>query len=230
MTRRRALARVAVLALVAAVGCAARASDDATARHAFDDVEHWARIFDDPGRDAWQKPAAVVEALALRPGAAVADLGAGTGYFMPHLARAVGEAGTVYAVDTEPNLLAHLRERADRAGLDQVVPVLASPDRPRLPSASLDVLLIVDTYHHVDDRVAYFRAAARLLRAGGRVVVIDWQKRDLPVGPPADHKLARRQVEDEMRRAGYRLAAAPDLLPYQYVLVFEPAEFVQRDP
>lgn len=223
MIRGRVRGALALAALGLAVGCAVHASDDATTHHAFDDVAHWARVFDDPARDEWQRPAAVVEALGLRPGGAVADLGAGTGYFMEHLARGVGPSGTVYAVETEPKLLVHLRDRAARAGLDHVVPVLASPDRPRLPAGSLDVLFVVDTYHHVDDRIDYFRAAARLLRPGGRVVVVDWRKRDLPVGPPRSHKLAPEQVEDEMRRAGYRLAAAPDLLPYQYVLVFEPA-------
>lgn len=220
MSARRGTAWLVVLAV--ALGCGVRASDDATTHHAFDDVAHWTQVFDDPARDAWQRPAAVVAALDLRPGGAVADLGAGTGYFMPYLARAVGAAGTVYAVETEPKLLVHLRDRAARAGFDQVVPVLASPDRPRLPAGSLDVLLLVDTYHHLDDRVAYFRAAARLLRAGGRVVVVDWRKREQAVGPPPPHKLPRAQVEDEMRRAGYRLVAAPGLLPYQYVLVFAP--------
>jgi ubiquinone/menaquinone biosynthesis C-methylase UbiE len=214
---------LAVVVLGPALGCALRPSDDATTHHRFDDVAHWVQVFDDPARDAWQRPDAVVAALGLRPGDAVADLGAGTGYFMERLARAVGPSGTVYAVETEPKLLVYLRDRAARAGLGQVVPVLASPDRPRLPPRSLDVLLVVDTYHHIDGRVAYFHTAAGCLRPAGRVVVVDWRKRDLPVGPPAHHKLPRQQVEDEMRRAGYRLAAAPDLLPYQYVLVFVPA-------
>lgn len=214
---------LAFVALGLAAGCAVGASDHATAHHRFDDVERWARVFDDPARDEWQRPAAVVAALGLRPGDAVADLGAGTGYFVAHLADAVGSHGTVYAVEVEPTLLAHLRDRAARAGLRQVVPVLASPDAPRLPPASVDVLLLVDTYHHVDARVAYFRAAARALRADGRVVIVDWRKRPLPIGPPPDHKLAPEQVEDEMRRAGYRLVAAPDPLPYQWVRVFVPA-------
>ncbi|MBY0280073.1 methyltransferase domain-containing protein, partial [Candidatus Binatia bacterium] len=199
---------------------AAHGSHDATARHAFDDVAHWSRIFDDPARDAWQKPAELVQALALTPGATVADLGAGTGYLSRYLARAVGPSGTVLAADTEPALVEHLRQRAERDGLANLVPILASTDNPRLPAGTCDVILIVDTWHHIDDRVAYARRLAAALAPGGRVVVVDWQKGDLPVGPPPEHKLAREQVIDELTRAGYRLREEPGLLPYQYVLVF----------
>jgi len=196
---------------------------DATSHHSFADVARWRTVFDDPKRDAWQRPDQVVRALALWPGACVADLGAGTGYFEHHLARAVGANGTVLAVDTEPNLVTWLRARAEKEGTRNVVPILASPDNPRLPSASVDVILIVDTYHHVDDRLAYLRRLRPALRAGGRVVVVDWQKGNLPVGPPPEHKLAREQVVDEMQAAGWVLAdERVDLLPYQYFLVFRP--------
>jgi SAM-dependent methyltransferase len=103
-----------------------------------------------------------------------------------------------------------------------VVPVLASRDTPRLPHGSVDVVLVVDTYHHLDARVAYFEALRAALRPGGRVAVIDWQKRPLPVGPEMDHKLAREQVVEEMGRAGYALVEEPDVLPYQYFLIFRP--------
>jgi hypothetical protein len=99
--------------------------------------------------------------------------------------------------------------------------VLASPDNPRLPPGLVDVVLVLDTYHHVDDRVGYFRRLRPLLRAPGRVAVIDWQKRQLPVGPEMDHKLAREQVVREMEAAGYRLVEEPSILPYQYFLIFQ---------
>lgn len=203
-------------------GHAHSGSDDATARHAFDDVEHWAKVFDDPARDAWQKPREVVAALALRPGATVVDLGAGTGYFAPHLSAAVGSDGSVLAADTEPALVEHLRARAEREGLANVVPILSSAGDPRLPAGAADVILIVDTYHHIDDRLTYLRRLKDGVKPGGRVAIVDWQKRDLPVGPAMDHKLAREQVLDEMTRSGYRLVDEPDLLPYQYFLVFTP--------
>src|SRR5262245_22479968 len=180
-------------------------SDDATSHHPFDDVRYWRRVFDDPKRNQWQQPAVVIEELQLTAGMNVADLGAGTGYFSRYLASAVGESGTVFAVDTEPNLVEHLRDRAEKEGTPNVVTILAAPDDPRLPQAGIDVVLIVDTYHHIDGRRRYFANLRRALRPGGRVAVIDWHKRELPEGPPVEHKLAREQVVQEMTAAGYRL-------------------------
>jgi predicted methyltransferase len=212
------LSLAVVLALLAPA--VARGPDQATSHRRFDDAAAWSKVFDDPERDAWQKPAEVVAALGLRAGQTVADLGAGTGYFSRYLARAVAPGGTVLAVDPEPNLVAALRARAEREGTRNVVPVLTSLDVPRLPAGAVDLVLVVDTYHHIDARVAYFRELRGLLRPGGRVAVIDWQKRPLPVGPEMDHKLPRDQVVAEMEEAGWTLAEEPALLPYQYFLIF----------
>ena len=195
-------------------------SHDATSRHSFEDVEHWKSVFDDPERDRWQKPDAIVKALGLKRGMTVADLGAGTGYMSKRLSVAVGSEGTVFAIEPEAKLLAYLRERAEREETANVVPVLGSIDDPRLPRASTDVILVLDTFHHIDDRIRYFRDLRRTLKRGGRVAIVDWHKRELPVGPPLDHKLAREHVIDEMVAAGYRLVDEPDTLPYHYMLVF----------
>jgi ubiquinone/menaquinone biosynthesis C-methylase UbiE len=208
--------------LVAFLASAVAGPHDATSRRRFDDVEHWRSVFDDPKRDAWQKPEALVRGLAIAPGMAVADVGAGTGYLSRHLSRAVGDAGTVLAVEVEPKLVAHLRTRAEQEKTANVVPVLGSTDDPRLPAKGVDLILILDTYHHIDDRLTYFRRIQRALRPGGRVAIVDWEKRDLPVGPEAEHKLAREHVVSEMEQAGWRLVEEPDVLPYQYVLVFRP--------
>jgi arsenite methyltransferase len=214
---------VLALALIVAVaGFASAESDGATTHQGFDDVEHWRKVFDDPARDRWQKPRELVAALGVRPGMVVADLGAGTGYLSRHLSAAVGVEGTVLAVETEPKLVVHLRKRAEDERTPNVVPILASTDNPRLPANGVDLVLALDTYHHVDGRIAYFRALHRVLRPGGRVAVVDWHKRELPVGPPPDHKLAREQVIEEMGKAGWSVAQELDLLPYQYVLVFRP--------
>ena len=215
----------AIAALVVAIVACGHApiSHDATSHHPFDDVPSWVAAFDDPKRDAWQKPKEVVAALELRPGMRVADLGAGTGYFSRWLSEAVGPTGTVFAVDPEPNLVGYLRTRAEREHTDNVVPVLASFDNPRLPAGGVDIVLIVDTYHHIDDRLTYFRNLRRVLAPGGRVAVVDWQQGKLPVGPPPEHKLARQLVVDEMQESGYRLVASPEVLEYQYFLVFTPS-------
>jgi len=195
-------------------------SDRATSTHDFADVDYWHKVFDDPKRDAWQKPEALIAALQIAPGSTVADLGAGTGYLTARLAKAVGPHGTVLAVETEPTLVAYLRQRAASEQTPNVVPVLTPADRPRLPRGGVDLIVILDTYHHLDRRHVYLPHLVRALRRGGRVAVIDWQAGQLPEGPPPDHKLPRQQVVDEMRAAGFALAAEPAVLPYQYVLIF----------
>jgi predicted methyltransferase len=202
---------------------------EATSRRSFSDVPYWASVFDDPARDTWQKPRELVAALGLTPGTWVADLGAGTGYFARYLATAVGPAGVVFAVETEPNMVQHLRERAEKERTPNLIPVLASFDDARLPPGAIDLVLIVDTFHHIDQRLAYLERLARVLKPGGRVAIIDWRKENLPVGPPPDHKIARAQVIDEMAGAGYSLVAEPDVLPYQYFLIFTLRERA-RDP
>ena len=197
-------------------------SHDATVHHAFDDVGKWVRVFDDPGRDTWQKPEAVLAMLAVGPGMTVADLGAGTGYFSVHLAKAVGPEGRVLAIDVEPKLVDYMKERAAKAQLAQIVPMLAAPDDPRLPAQAVDLVLIVDTWHHIDDRVHYLAKLAAGLKAGGSVAVVDFRKGDFPVGPPDAHKLTAEEVSSEFASAGWKLAKRRDDLAYQYVLVFTP--------
>jgi predicted methyltransferase len=216
---------VAMLLLGGAAGAAGphpggTPSDRATASHSFADVDYWSKVFDDPARDAWQKPTELVAALAPRPGQTVADLGAGTGYFSRYLADAVGPDGTVLAIEVEPTLVAHLRERAERERRATVVPVLASFDNPRLPAGGVDLIFIADTYHHLDRRQRYLPQLRRALRPGGRVAIVDWKPGELPEGPPPDHKLSPERVIEEMRAAGFELADNLDVLPYQYLLVF----------
>lgn len=198
-----------------------RADDDrATATHRFDDVAYWTKVFDDPKRDAWQKPAELIAALHIPTGATVVDLGAGTGYFARYLSRAVGPDGAVLAVEVEPRMVAFLLTRAEREQLANVAPLLASFDNPRLPRASADLILIADTYHHLDHRRRYLPLLARALRPGGRVAIVDWKPGTLPEGPEPGHKLPPAQVVAEMQAAGFALVGQPDMLPYHYVLIF----------
>jgi len=153
----------------------------------------------------------------------VADVGAGTGYFAVRFAKAVSPGGTVYATDIEPNMVTWLRDRAEREKLPNLVPVLCSKDDPRVPARSCDLVFICDTWHHVADRIDYARRLLSDLAPGGRVVVVDFQPGELPVGPPPEAKLSADQVKQEFEKAGYRLATPPASLTYQYVLVFEVA-------
>lgn len=215
---------------IIAVLCAASASafaaeptphDRATSFRSFGDVAYWQKVFDDPQRDVWQKPRDTVAALQLAPGATVADLGAGTGYFARYLSEAVGGDGAVLAIETEPKLVAHLAVRAERERLANLTPILASRDNPRLPRASTDLILIVDTYHHIDRRRAYLPHLRRALRSDGRVAVIDWKPGELAEGPEPDHKLPPEQVIAEMQAAGFTLTAQHTFLPFHYFLIFQ---------
>jgi ubiquinone/menaquinone biosynthesis C-methylase UbiE len=192
--------------------------------HVSRNLDRFIATMDDPKRAAWQKPDEVVLALRLSPGQAVADIGAGTGYFTFRLARAVGPRGKVLSVDVEARLVELLRQRAAEAGARQVEAITTGPDDPGLPAGAVDLVFLCNTYHHIGDRVAWLRKLRPALRPGGRVVNIDFFKRPLPVGPPVERKRSRREVKDEFARAGYRFLEEVRLLPYQYFLVFAPGE------
>lgn len=186
-------------------------------QHAFDDAERWAKEFDDPARDAWQLPSQVLEALGLGAGRSVADIGAGTGYFSAKLAKVSG-APTIYAADIEPQMVAYLTQRAAREGLTNLKAVQAGPDSPNLP-APVDTILIVDTYHHIPNRVAYFSRLTSSLKPGGRLAIIDFRK-DAPSGPPVEFRFTQEQISAELAQAGFALSTQHDFLPRQLFLIY----------
>jgi len=212
---------IAVPAFILALACSSgHAQSPSTHQHSFGNAEQWAHVFDDPKRDVWQKPHEVIKALALAPDAVVADIGAGTGYFSARLATMLPQ-GRVFAADIEPSMVRYLSERAARERLANMVPVLSHNDTPGLP-VKVDLVLMVDTYHHIESREQYFRELRKSLKPGGRLAVIDFRM-DSPEGPPKQARLTPAQVTGEMARAGYMLAAQHDFLPRQYFLVFRPA-------
>ena len=184
--------------------------------HKFDDPARFAKSFDDPARDAWQMPARVIEALQLKSGMKVADIGAGTGYFSTRLARVPGVS--VFAVDIEPKMIEYLKQRAQKEGLSNITGVIAGAASPNLPEP-VDVILIVDTYHHLPNRAAYFRDLRKSLRPGGRIAIVDFRK-DAPEGPPVHFRFTPQQIQDEMKQAGYDLSSSHDFLPRQHFLIF----------
>lgn len=187
-----------------------------------EDVDAYVAKMEDPSRAEWQKPDQVLRALELRPGEFACDIGAGPGYFTVPLARAVGDKGHVYAVDVDPRILEALRKRLRGAGLRNVTPVLAIDDDPLLPARACDLILIVDTYHHLPGGPAYLRRLVRALRPGGRIVNIDFHERELPVGPPPEHKLTREEFLAQAEAAGLAPVAEHGFLPYQYFVVLQP--------
>lgn len=186
--------------------------------HRFTRAEDWVAQFDDPGRDAWQKPAEVVTALQIEPGMTVADIGAGTGYFEPYLSRAAGPTGKVLALDVEPDMVRYLGERVERQHLSNVSPALAQIDDPKLADQSVDRVLIVDTWHHIPEREAYARKLLAALKPGGRVYVVDFTA-DASHGPPARHRVPAAQVVHELSQPGLRAEVMVLALPEQYVVV-----------
>jgi ubiquinone/menaquinone biosynthesis C-methylase UbiE len=177
---------------------------------------------EDPGRLRWQRPARLVRALGLRSGQTVAEIGAGSGYLVRRVARVVGPRGRVYAVDVEPRMLPILIERLRRGGLDNVTPVLGRDDDPLLPARSCDLILVVNTYHHLRGGPRYLRRLRQLLRPGGRLVNVDFHRRETPVGPPVERRVGRETFLRDARRAGFRLVREATFLPYQYCLALAP--------
>ncbi|MCX6627813.1 MAG: class I SAM-dependent methyltransferase [Candidatus Solibacter sp.] len=174
----------------------------------------YAKVLEDPSRDEWQKPHDVITALNLKATDSVADIGAGTGYFARRFAN---HAGKVYAVDIDEELLAIAAKNAPPS----LQTILSVPDDPRLLPQSVDIVFFCDVLHHIENRPAYYAKLARALRPGGRIVVIDFYKKDLPVGPPPSMKLSEQEVAAELKRAGFAVAQRSDILPYQYFVVFK---------
>lgn len=175
-------------------------------------------------RDAWQQPERVVADLALAPGARVADLGAGGGYFTFRLAHAVGREGLVFAVDVDPDMVDFLGKQAAEQGLANVRPVLAAADDPRLPER-VDLVFTSNTYHHLENRVAYFSALReRALAPGGRVAIVEYRPEI------TSHATTRETIEREMVSAGFRLEKSFDYLERQHFLVFAPETANPEEP
>jgi SAM-dependent methyltransferase len=211
--------RAALLVLWLSVSAYVGAQTPHTHQHSFSGAEQWAHVFDDPRRDAWQKPHEVIQALALKPDAVIADVGSGTGYFAVRLANMVPK-GRVYGVDLEPDMVKYLAQRAKREKRDNVVAVAGATDDPRLPEKA-DLILLVDVFHHIDDRERYFRNLGAFLKPGGHIAIIDFRMDSLE-GPPKAARIAPQRVIAELKSAGYRLARQHDFLPNQYFLVFQP--------
>jgi ubiquinone/menaquinone biosynthesis C-methylase UbiE len=186
------------------------------------DPQAYIGALEDPKRDAHQKPHEVVHALGLKPGEVVADIGAGSGYFTFHLARHVGENGKIYAVDVSPDMILHINRRIRDTKATNIVSVLADPNDPLLPDQSVNRLFVCNVWHHVGNQTNYLSLMKKMLKPGGEIVMIDFHKKELPVGPPLQTKIAREDLIKQIESNGFRLTKEHTFLPYQYFLVFAP--------
>lgn len=184
------------------------------------DSKAYIAMLDDPARDTYQKPHEVVMSLGLEQGETIADIGAGSGYFAFRFAHHVGKSGRVYAVDINPDMIIHMNRRIRDTQAKNLITVLAAPDDPLLVDNSIDRFFMCDTWHHIQNRTRYLSLMKKMLKPGGQVIMIDFQKKDLPVGPPVEMKIAREDLIKQMQAAGFVLEKENTFLPYQYFLIF----------
>ena len=180
-----------------------------------------AKMFNRKASDPKSKPDQILEILALQPEQNIADIGAGGGYFSLRFADAVGREGKVYAVDTNPEFLEFIRNSVMEKGLNNVETVLAAEDKLILPERSLDFIFVRNTYHHLPNRVEYFRNLKALLKPGGKIVIIEYKRGGLfSFHRIFGHYVIKEIIVEEMEEAGYRLEKSFDFLPKQSFTIY----------
>jgi len=185
----------------------------------FNDPAEYTKSWDDPARDAWQRPVDLVNGLGVTAGMAVADIGTGTGYLLPHLSRAVGPSGKVYAVDISAEMLTWVGERAKREGMTTIIPTMAKGDSTGLETASIDRAIMINVWHHVENQDAYAKDLARSLRPGGVVFIVEADPDSTQEGGPPQHfRLRPEAVIERFENAGFSAVIDPVKLDRQYVI------------
>lgn len=191
-------------------------SGDYQHHHAFANPEELAKKWNNPERDTWQHPEEIIAALALKPGATVADIGAGTGYMVAHLSKAVGPDGTIFAIDASAEMIEFL-SKAD-LGPATIVPRKVGLNDPELNPGSVDFVLTLDTWHHMDSQEDYAKKVYLGLKPGGRFAVIDYEV-GAETGPPLEMRLGPLQVTNHLEAAGFRVEVVPESMPRHYMVV-----------
>lgn len=186
------------------------------------DVEQFVGRFEKDGREPYDRRAEILQACQLRPGMIVADVGAGTGLFTRLLAERVGPQGQVFAADISDEFVEHIRRSCSAAGVQNVSPLICDPDNVRLPPDSVDLIFICDTYHHFEYPQRTMQSIHRALRAGGSLIVIDFQRIE---GVSSEWVLnhvraGKETVIDEIQQSGFELVDAPEIMQENYFLRF----------
>lgn len=176
---------------------------------------------DRPEREAEEAPSMLLRALKIKPGMALVDLGAGSGYLTFPMARLTGPTGKVYAVDIQPEMLEIIRKKMKEQGVANIVPVLGTVTDPKLPPSSADLILLVDVYHEFDHPWEMTRAMVRALKPGGRLVLVEYRKEDPDVPIKELHKMSEKQVKREMSVHPIRWVETIGILPRQHIIVFQ---------
>jgi SAM-dependent methyltransferase len=186
--------------------------------HRFDKPERYAKRWNDPARAQWQKPEEVIELMSVQPGMTVADIGTGTGYFVPFLSEAVGDEGMVYALDIEPKMVKFVGDLAAEQGLKNVEAKQISADGPGV--SGVDRFLLVNVWHHISERESYAAELAKALNAGGSVTIVDYvPDASMRHGPPRAMRLDPQTIIAELEAGGLDASLVEESLPRQYVVV-----------
>ena len=174
-----------------------------------------------PERETEERPQLAIDALEIKPGQTIADLGAGSGYYTFRIAPLVGAKGRVLAIDVEPRMLRIISERARRGGIDNVTTVLSTPSDPNLEPNSVDLLFMVDVYHELEFPLEMMTKVREALKPGGRVALIEYRAEDPKVMIKPVHKMTERQIVRELTAAGFRHQKTVRTLPLQHLVLFE---------
>jgi predicted methyltransferase len=172
-------------------------------------------------RETEEKPQLVIDALEIKPGQTIADLGAGSGYYSFRIAPLVGPTGRVLAIDIEPKMLEVIAERAGREHVTNIATVRSSERDPNLAPHSVDLLFMVDVYHELEYPYEVMRKVREALKPGGRVALVEYRAEDPQVQIKPVHKMSEAQVRREMQAAGFRHVTTVRTLPLQHLILFE---------
>ena len=172
-----------------------------------------------PEREDEEAPSKALDALELKPGMVVADIGAGSGYYSSRIAKRVGPTGRVYATDIQQGMIDILDRRITAEGLTNITTVLGGMDDPRLPPASIDLAIMVDVYHELQQPQLFLQRLKATFKPNGRLVLLEFRKEDPKVPILEVHKMSVAEVKQEMEAEGFVLDKVIDVLPWQHIIV-----------
>ena len=173
-----------------------------------------------PERESEEEPDEALKLIEIAPGSTVADIGAGSGYMTLRMAKLVGPQGKVYGNDIQPRMLDLLRENMKSQKITNVEPVLGTADDPKLPAASVDLVLLVDVYHEFSEPQKMLRHIREAMKPDGRLVLLEYRGEDPNVPIRPEHKMTVDQVKAELEPEGFRLDQVKENLPRQHILIF----------
>ena len=174
-----------------------------------------------PQREDEEAPSKAIDALELKPGMVVADIGAGSGYYASRMARRVGPSGRVYATDIQQGMIDLLDRRIRSEGLANVTTVLGGMDDPKLPANSIDLAIMVDVYHELQQPQIFLQRLKTTFKPGGRLVLLEFRKEDPKVPILEVHKMSVAEVKQELEAEGFVLDRVIDVLPWQHIIVLK---------